>query len=80
MRRLIEPLLYIVGFTLAFKLLLRLKYAPLVLISVVSNDISIGQRLYLIGLILLWKFLAFIAVWLIGNATRIGIKLSRKTN
>ena len=54
MRKLIEPLLYILGFTLAVKLILKLKYAPMILLGIVANDISINDRLYLIGLMFLW--------------------------
>ena len=78
MRKLIEPLLYILGFTLAVKLIFKLKYAPMILIGVVANDISISERLYLIGLILVWILLAFIAVLTIKNATKIGIYFMEK--
>lgn len=80
MRKLIEPLLYILGFTLAVKLIFRLKYAPMVLLGVVSDSVTIGQRLYLIGLIILWILLAFISVQILRNATRIGIKFSEKNS
>lgn len=78
MRKLIEPLLYILGFTLAVKLIFKLKYAPIVLLGVVANDITIIQRFYLIGLILIWILLAIVAVLIIKNATRIGIKFMEK--
>lgn len=78
MRKLIEPLLYILGFTLAAKLILQLKYAPMVLLGVVGNSILIRTRLYLIGLILIWLVLAFIAVYIIKNATKIGLKFMEK--
>lgn len=78
MRKLIEPLLYILGFTLAVKLIFKLKYAPMILLGVVANDISISERLYLIGLIFVWILLAFIAVLTIKNATKIGIKFMEK--
>ena len=78
MRKLIEPLLYILGFTLAVKLILKLKYAPMILLGIVANDISINDRLYLIGLMFLWIVLAFIAVITIKNATKIGIKFMDK--
>lgn len=78
MRKLIEPLLYILGFTLAVKLIFKLKYAPMILLGVVVNDISISERLYLIGLIFVWILLAFIAVLTIKNATKIGIKFMEK--
>jgi len=80
MKKLIEPLLYILGFTLGIKLLFKLKYAPMVLLGVVSDDISILERLYLIGLIVLWIILCTLAVLLIKNATRIGIKFTQKNN
>ncbi len=79
MKKLIEPLLYILGFTIIIKLIFKLKYAPMVLLGVVSDDVSIGQRFYLIGLILLWVLLAFFAVQMLRNATRIGIKFSEKS-
>ena len=79
-KKLIEPLLYIIGFALAIKLLLRLKYAPMVLLSVVADDVPIGQRFYLIGLIILWLSLAFIAVQILLNATRIGIRFSKRNS
>ena len=79
-KKLIEPLLYIIGFALAIKLLLRLKYAPMVLLSVVADDVSIGQRFYLIGLIILRLLLAFIAVQILLNATRIGIRISERNS
>ncbi|MBO6606665.1 hypothetical protein [Psychroserpens sp.] len=78
MRKLIEPLLYILGFTIAVKLIFKLKYAPIVLLGVVANDITIIQRFYLIGLILIWILLAGVAVLIIKNATRIGIKFMEK--
>ncbi len=80
MRKLIEPLLYILGFTIMIKLIVKLKYAPMILLGVVSDRVPIGQRLYLIGLILLWMLLAFIAVQILLNATRIGIKFSEKNS
>lgn len=80
MRKLIEPLLYILGFTIIIKLLFKLKYAPMVLLAVVIEGAPIGLRLYLIGLILLWILLAFIAVQILLNATRIGIKYSEKNS
>ena len=58
----------------------KLKYAPMVLLGVVSDGVTISQRFYLIGLIILWILMAFIAVQLISNATRIGIKFSEKNN
>ena len=79
-KKLIEPLLYIIGFALAIKLLLRLKYAPMVLLSVVADDVPIGQRFYLIGLIILWLLLAFIAVQILLNATRIGIRFTNRNS
>ena len=80
MRKLIEPLLYILGFTLAVKLIFKLKYAPMILLGVVANDISISERLYFIGLTLVWILLAFIAVLIIKNATKIGVKFMEKKN
>lgn len=78
MRKLIEPLLYLLGFTLAIKLIFQLKYAPMVLFIVVADDIPIGERLYFIGLTVVWILLAFIAVLTIKNATKIGIKFMEK--
>ncbi|RNC86417.1 MAG: hypothetical protein ED556_09000 [Winogradskyella sp.] len=74
MKKLVEPLLYIIGFALIIQLLIRLKYAPLVLLSVVDEGITIWQRLYLLGLITLWVILFIMAILLLRNATRIGIK------
>ncbi|MGV6832052.1 MAG: hypothetical protein ACWA5P_10905 [bacterium] len=79
MRKLIEPLLYILGFTIAVKLFIRLKYAPIVLLGIVSDDIPFGQRLYLIGLMVLWIIIAVIAVQILLNATKIGIRFSKKS-
>lgn len=78
MRKLIEPLLYILGFTIIIKLIVKLKYAPIILLGVVSDGVTISQRFYLIGLMLLWVLFAFIAVQILLNATRIGIKFSKK--
>jgi hypothetical protein len=78
MRKLIEPLLYIFGFTLAVKLILKLKYAPLILLGIVTKNISISDRFYFIGLALVWILSALIAVLTIKNATKIGKKFLRK--
>ena len=78
MRKLIEPLLYILGFTLAIKLAFKLKYAPMILLTVVADNIPISERLYYICLIFIWILFAFVAVLTIKNATRTGIKFMEK--
>lgn len=52
----------------------------MILLGVVANDISISERLYFIGLTLVWILLAFIAVLIIKNATKIGLKFMEKKN
>lgn len=50
----------------------------MVLFIVVADDIPIGERLYFIGLTVVWILLAFIAVLTTKNATKIGIKFMEK--
>lgn len=52
----------------------------MILLDVVSDDVPAGQRLCLIGLTLLWILLVFIAVQILLNAMRIGIKFSQKNS